>query len=237
MIRSGAGARRRRRLSIGLPPNNGEYRAGGMTDNRFRGGPEEHCAERFARLATDHDKVSSSAVGLRDDLLGAVPLADDLVRNSRLVTLRPMVATGPRGSAGRMVPLAGALLYFGGKARRRPLALHGCAADPVLPANLRRLHPCFGLLQKSNNLLLRETPLPHLLASFGLLYPGRTLFYTGTVLGGRSPDAENQRFVQGKSSDQAKRLLIGIGLVCGHFLGSLSEGLRALCVLLEDSNL
>jgi hypothetical protein len=95
MIRSGAGARRRRRLSIGLPPNNGEYRAGGMTDDGFRDGPEEHCAERFARLATDHDKVSSSAVGLRDDLLGAVPLADDLVRNSRLVTLRPMVCYRP----------------------------------------------------------------------------------------------------------------------------------------------
>ncbi len=27
-----------------------------------------------------------------------------------------------------MVPLAGTLLYFGGKARRRPLALPGCAA-------------------------------------------------------------------------------------------------------------
>ena len=41
------------------------------------------------------------------------------------------------------------------------------AADPVLPANLRRLDPRFRLLQHPDDLLLREPALPHLWSSSG----------------------------------------------------------------------
>src|SRR5437879_10235497 len=69
----------------------------------------------------------------------------------------------------------------------------------MLPTNLRRLHPPFRLLQHPNDLLLTESALPHLLSSFGLLYPGRTLNYSGTVFGGQvSCPRATQQFLESR---------------------------------------
>src|SRR3990172_8336315 len=55
-------------------------------------------------------------------------------------------------------------------------------ADPVLAAQLLRRHACFPFLQHPNDLLLRESALPHGEFSSRLLYP-RTHIATGPVFG------------------------------------------------------
>jgi len=76
------------------------------------------------------------------------------------------------------------------------------------------------LLQYPNNLLLRVTALPHLLSSFRLLYPGRTLLYTGTVFGGQvNPGMNYEEFLIIRMSTNVLEILMD-DLSCLSFAGA-----------------